>query len=242
MYPSIITSLSRHTKADVICFSYGSRKHVNKGLRVLQCYAELIDLLVTLQPTGISVPILDLYWLILFLPRHPDPVVIAAALHILINVFRDVHLMSDTIGNAYCVLFWTERCCTAVEQAALILSQYLRRVTEHTIRHVRAMASWDHIRTSQPLLATFLNFLIKSCIRIQSDAKGLPAVEIEFIPAVSSLISSRLLYRIAVMRMELVPWLIRPTKTKWFCFQGQTSIIFFTFPLESLGRRGEIYY
>ena len=83
------------------------------------------------------------------------------------------------------------------------------------------MASSARIRANQPLLAALLNLLINSCIRIQAAPNGLAAVANVVVPVVSSiLISSEtradvkaaifyLLYRIALLRPKVIPWLIQ---------------------------------
>lgn len=248
--PSIIASLFQLAAAAVVSFSHGSRKRGNKGPSVLKSCTQLIYLIMYLHSTG-SVLLSDLYSLILCLLRHSNSVGKTAAFHISTNISRDVHVTNDIDGIAVSVLFCAEECCTTVEKGALLLVQHPRRLNEHAIRQVCAKASSpDRIRMNQPLLVTLLNLRINSCKCIQADPNGLLAVSNEVVPTVSSLITSRLLYRIALL--EVVP-LIHPIdcvaliKTKWFLFQGQTSINFFTFPLESLGTgeegpRGEIYF
>lgn len=213
---SVVAALLRHATSTVMSFS--SQSHGNKGRSVVQSCAQLINLLISLSRHAIGVPLPSLDWLMLLL-QHPDPAVKRAGLHSCALVTRDTHMTDEMAETALAVLFNANECCSVVEQAAFLLSQHPRRLTEPAVRQVCAMASSSRIRLNQSLLAALYLLLVNGCLRVQAPSAWIAAVSNEIVPMMPSIVASadsrpdvkaagfNLVYRTALLRSKLLPWL-----------------------------------
>ena len=219
---SLVSSLLRHATATVVSFC-NSENHGNKGRSVVQSCAQLIDLLVALsRQTGSSrcAPLADLNWLMLLL-QHPDPAVKTAGLHTCTQISSDVHISDEVAETVLSLLFDPDECSAVVEQAALLLSQHPRRLTDQAVRQVCLMVSSIRIRASQSLLAALFRLIINGCLNVRVNPGWLTAVTNEIVPIMPAILTAPetqpqvktetlcLLYRTALLRPKLVAWLLQ---------------------------------
>ena len=238
-FTTVVTSLLQHVTQTVVSFSTSSKSSSNKGrsiVRVIlllifivqfndffkkfQSCSQLIGHLMALLPKRCdSLAYQDLDWLVRLL-QYPDAVVKTAALEML-NQISFLPQVFDHVADVFDLLKDQDESCSVLQQAALVVSQHPKRVTEEALFNACRLLSNSGLWINQNL-AQSLCLVLANVIHSDVDPTHLQTIVNEAVPALPTILTAgdsirpevkavafNILVRVASFHSNVAVWLLK---------------------------------